>query len=207
MDAPTDIPLKIQLGWRSDASTAEERNPYGSRKGVWIIATLQYANWRLARCYWKETFPITGVTKPSSWKHLCPGQILTLYNTARRCPISFFFSVFSLGLWLLARSQCGKQCEDHTSMSGSGFHTPICGCCGDKQCIWIVSECGTDLFRQHPRRKFNLFVSNTVDSLTRQIIPSIFPLFMLMFNMFCSIWKKNILHERLKCILQKQALN
>lgn len=56
-------------------------------------------------------------------------------------------------------------------MSGFGFHTPICGFCADKHCIWVVSECGTDLFRQHPRRKFDLFISNTVDSLTSQIIP------------------------------------
>lgn len=97
------------------------------------------------------------------------------YNAARRCPISFSFLCFLWACVSWRGASAASKCEDHTSVSGSGSHTPICGCCRDKLCIWIVSECGMVLFRQHQRRKFNLFVPNAIDGPMCRMVPLIFP--------------------------------
>lgn len=104
---------KIQLGWRYHASTAEERNPSGSRKttSVWITASLQCTDrrWRSAHD-WQQTFLITAVVKNFIPKNtFAVADVITQHAGV---PFSFLLNVF-FGLASLARSQWSKQCEDH----------------------------------------------------------------------------------------------
>lgn len=95
MDAPTDIPLKIQLGWRYHAPAAEEP----ARTPVSITALLQYTGkrWELITVlmanrsgpgcdesfYPKHTFVVDGFDIPAPLAGV---------------PLFTFFSLFSLGL-------------------------------------------------------------------------------------------------------------
>lgn len=67
------------------------------QKTVWIMASLQYVDWRLARD-WKQICLITGVLKPSSWKHICLGQILTLQLGTQVSHFLFLLGAF-FGVW------------------------------------------------------------------------------------------------------------
>lgn len=116
--------------------------------------------------------------------------ILQTHLSAQRCPISFSSQCFLWACNFWREASEASNARITPSMSGFGFITPSAAVAADKPSICIVSECGTGLFRQHPRRKFDLFMSNTVKGLACQITPS--QVYSLIFNMWCGIQKENI---------------
>lgn len=148
MDAPTDIPLKIQLGWRYHAPAARE-SARTKTTSVHHTAPLQYTGKR-----WEIiTVRMANLSVPAVLKAFIPKTHLLWTGSTFRHHLQvahfyFLLAVF-FGLVSLARSQRGEQCEDHMPSATVGQINSI--------------------FRQRTKAKFDLRI---FARLTLQIVPS-----------------------------------